>query len=180
METMKIETNKKVRNSSLELLKILALLLIAISHSAPIYGNKNSIAYIDLNIASNELTMFVLVFFKCLGQIGNVIFIVCSAFFLVDSKNTKKEKTINIIIDSFIISIFFLIATIVAGIDLSYKEIIKQFIPIILGNNWFIGCYLLLYIFHPILNMIINNLEQRKLLRLNVILLSILRFTICI
>ena len=145
--------SKKTRNSTIELLKIIAMFMIALSHSAQIDEMFNT--HIE-NIA----------FIRQLGQIGNAIFIVCSAYFLVDSDKNKKEKIINIILDSFLISMIFLLVTMSLGINISFEMLIKQFIPISLGNNWFITCYLLFYIIHPYLNMIIKNMDKKQFTRL--------------
>ena len=148
-----MKKDKTIRNSSIELLKIIAMFMIALSHSAQRDEMFN--AHIE-NIA----------FIRQLGQIGNAIFIVCSAYFLNDSDKNKKEKVINIILDSFCISMIFLIVTLSLGINLSFEMLVKQFIPISLGNNWFITCYLLFYIIHPYLNLIIKNLDKKQFTRL--------------
>lgn len=168
--------NKKYRNSSIEFLKIIALFLIAISHSVPFYGDKNSIAYIDINQSTNDITTFILVIIRGLGQVGNIIFIICSAYFLLDSRKSKKEKIVNIVIDSFIISMIFLVTFLGLGYDISVKNVIKQIFPIIFGNNWFIGCYLILYALHPLLNIVIKALNQKNLLRVDCALI----FYLCI
>ena len=172
MQTQTYNEKKKIeRNSSIELLKIFALFLIVISHSMPVYGDKSGIGYIDVAIATTNGTNFLLSFLQSLGQIGNVIFIICSAYFLLDSNRTKKEKIINIIVDSFIISMIFLGISLVLGVNIPIKEMLKQFLPITYQNNWFIGCYLLLYAVHPLLNIIINDLQKRQLFRFNLTLL---------
>ena len=158
---------KKTRNSSIELLKIIGMLFIAISHSIPVEENNLNI---NINIVSNNPLMFFLVILRNLGHIGNLIFIISSAWFLIDSKSTKKDKVINLIIDTFSISITFLIVIGLLGVKLSLKDIIKQFIPVILGNNWFISCYILLYIIHPFLNIIIRNINQKTYLKFNLLL----------
>ena len=152
------ETKKKVRNSSIELLKIIAMIMIAISHSA------------QRDEMFSEYIVYI-AFIRQLGQIGNAIFIICSAYFLVDSNKTKKEKIINIILDSFTISMIFLIITLISGVNVSAETIIRQFIPISLGNNWFISCYLLFYIIHPYLNIIIEKIDKKQFTRLSVGLL---------
>ena len=154
----KNKVNKVIRNSSIELLKVIAMLMIALSHSAQrdeIFSK--SIVY--------------LAFIRQLGQIGNAIFIICSAFFLIDSNKTKKEKILNIIIDSFMISMIFLTSALLSGVNIPPETIIRQFMPISLGNNWFISCYLLFYIIHHYLNIIIEQLNKKKFTRLIVGLL---------
>lgn len=112
-----------------------------------------------------------LVLFKYFGQLGNDIFIVCSSWFLLSSNKTKLNKALKIIMDSFIISVLFLGAFIVAGYPLSASEIVKNIIPITMNNNWFVGCYIIFYAIHPLLNYAIKNLSRQQLLKWNIIFL---------
>lgn len=73
--------SKKRRNSSIELLKIIALILIAISHSIPGYGDTESSTYVDVNMASNDILKIVYIILMSLGQIGNVIFLLVQHIF---------------------------------------------------------------------------------------------------
>lgn len=164
-----IKKDRIKRNSSIELLKIIAIICITISHSLPVYGNQESIAFIKLGIASSNIDIIILNCLKTLGFIGNIIFIVCSAYFLLDSKKTNNEKVFNMITDCFCISMFGLLLTFLFKIKITKTDLLKQFMPITFQNNWFIGCYILFYMIHPILNKIIKSLNQKQLLRLNMI-----------
>ena len=59
---------------------------------------RDSIALIDLGQNTNDMSLMVLAFFRYFGQFGNAIFIVCSAFFLTDSKCVKVNKILQAII----------------------------------------------------------------------------------
>lgn len=85
---------KKSRNSSIELLKILAIILIVVSHAAPLYGDNTAISYIDLTKATKDVSEFILIIIRTLGQVGNIIFVMCSAYFLYRFKKCKTEKNI--------------------------------------------------------------------------------------
>ena len=76
----------KKRNSSIELLKVFAIIIIIISHSVP-YGASysNYDGFIDINVASSNINVVLLAIIRYFGQIGNAIFIICSSWFLVDS-----------------------------------------------------------------------------------------------
>lgn len=167
---MKNEISKK-RNSNIELLKIIGIVLIILSHSVPLYGNKELISYVNINLATNDINEFILILFRYLGMIGNIIFVMSSAYFLIDSKKINMRKICYIIVDCFVISVAFLAICLLTKIDISGKEIIKQFMPITFQNNWFICCYLMLYIIHPVLNNIIEKTDKKSLLRINLILI---------
>jgi hypothetical protein len=106
----------------------------------------------------------IIVLFKYGGQLGNDIFIVSSAWFLLESKSMNIKKVMYLIVDCFTVSVCFLVCFLAAGYNLSTKEIIKQFMPIYMNNNWFICCYILFYMIHPIFNMAIDALDKEKLL----------------
>lgn len=148
------------RNSSIELLKVIAILIIILCHAVPCSGDINNVYYFNPTIATNNVSEFLLILFRYLGGIGNVLFFICSSYFLTDSKKIKKEKIVSIILNTFIISILFLIIyTMIYGLP-AMSILIKQFFPITFGNTWFITCYLLLYLIHPLLNIILKNISK--------------------
>ena len=76
----------KKRNSNIELLKLISMMMICISHSTAYYVpnyDPLSDAYINLNHATTNPQIFILIIFYYLGQIGNAIFLTCSAFFFI-------------------------------------------------------------------------------------------------
>ncbi len=157
--------NKNIlkRNSNVELLKIIAILLIIISHIIP-YNYKNfGLEYIDIRLATSNITFIIFQFIRYLGQIGNILFVISSSWFLVEKNKINIKKIFIIILNCFSISMICLFIIILFGYELSPKLILKQFFPITFANNWFIGCYIMLYLFSPIINIIINNLSENKM-----------------
>lgn len=161
------------RNSSIEILKLIAVFLIVLSHAIPNSGGEITESYIDLSAATIDFQQLLLVLMKYMGQLGNDIFIVCSAFFLLESSRTKISKVISIVIDSFIISVLFLVAFIASGYNFSLTMIIKNMIPITMNTQWFVGCYLIFYLIHPALNVIVRSLSKKGLIALNICALFI-------
>lgn len=49
------------------------------------------------------------------------------------------------------------------GYDIPLHHVIKQFFPLLFKNNWFILCYIFLYVLHPVLNYLINKLSREQL-----------------
>ena len=72
------------------------------------------------------------------------------------------------IFDCFVVSVIFLIIFLALGYDLETTEIIKQFMPTYMEANWFISCYCLFYMIHPMLNTVIESLNKEKLLVTNI------------
>lgn len=173
-------TLKSNKNSAIELLKIIAIFMIIISHSMPrIEYVGNTTIGIPIDVASNNIQNIIIILFVYLGQIGNAIFIVCSSYFLIDKEKCNIKRIRNIIIDTVAISILYLIVCKLLKAPMSIIDIKKQCFPILNNNNWFIPCYLLFYIMHPFLNIIIRNINKKQLLQINIFtitLYGIIRF----
>lgn len=176
---MENQTVKKERQSGLELLKILAIILIITAHVMNTISTNTNIfanvpeAFCNLNVTSNNPQKIFLIVLKYFTWAGNYIFMICTAWFLIDSHKTKKNKVLNLILDVFIISIFFLILLSISGIKIEKNLIIKSIFPTIFANNWYITCYIIIYMIHPLLNIIIENIGKRKLLLLDIALIFI-------
>lgn len=161
------------RNSNIELLKIIAIIMIIFSHSGPYYGSESMQSYININISTINIQEIILVFYRYLGQLGNDIFIICSAYYLLESHTVKSKKVFNMIMDSFFISIIFLGTFLNYNYEISIKEIFINIFPVTFANNWFVTVYILLYIIHPFLNIIIHTLEKERLLYINIFIIIV-------
>lgn len=159
---MNIKKIKSERNNGIDLLKVTAMFLIILSHSVPFYGNQELPSFIDLNSSTKIIINFILIVIRNLGQQGNIIFVICSAWFLIGSNRINLKKIVNIIIDSFLISVICLIVFKLFGAPLNISLIVKSLLPILFNNNWFVGCYIILYLVHPLLNIIILNISKEN------------------
>lgn len=155
---------RKNRLSGIELLKLIAMFLIVLSHTGPYYGETYVESYVNLRLATTNVQNLFLIFFVYLGQVGNCMFLACSAYFLLEQQTVKINKVLYFLGDCFFFSLTFLSVFLLTGWEIPKSLIFKQFFPITFESNWFIGCYLLLYIIHPALNLIIRNLSQKQLL----------------
>lgn len=157
------DKNNLIRNSSIELLKVVAIFLIIISHIIP-YNYKNfGLEYIDIRLATKNINVLAFQLIRYLGQIGNVIFIIASSWFLVEKNKINIKKIFLIILNCFSISMICLLMIKLLGYELDSKVILKQFFPVMFSNNWFIGCYIMLYLLSPFINIILNNLPEKKM-----------------
>lgn len=164
---------KAERNSSIELLKIAAMVLIVLSHAMPA-GNARTAGHImDLSQATADIQRLIIVLYKYGGKLGNLIFIVCSAWFLLESNRTNLKKIFYILADCFVISVLFLVFFLCCGYKLPVSECIQQFFPTWMEFNWFIGCYLLLYLIHPALNRVLDGMDKKSLLLSDIFLFFI-------
>ena len=161
----------KMRNSGIELLKILAMMGIVICHVTQTLSIEISYFYandyvLPLNIATTNGVYFILGLFRYLGMLGNTIFIVCSSWFLLKSSNYDKRKCFFILAEIWFVSVVILAIVLVDRHGEVVSELIKKsLLPTTYSNNWFLTCYLLIYPIHPLLNGIINKLDKRSLFR---------------
>ena len=101
------------RRSGIELLKIAAILLIVISHITQTMNAPNpDIAYsgylIDLDSATRSLQTFVLILFRHFGVLGNTVFFICSAWFLLESDKFRKKKWFFMLSEIWFVSVVIL------------------------------------------------------------------------
>ena len=155
MEVKKVE---KQRNYSLDLLRVIAILMIIIFHvcyKALIFNNLS------------EFNKLIVAFFLHFGEIGVNLFMLITGFFLYKSNSSKTTKIIRLIYD-------IILCVIVKG---SYAVTLSTFFPTSLGYFWYVTCYICILIFSPYLNLLIKNLEQkdyRRLLIISLIILSVI------
>lgn len=154
--------NRIIRDSNIEMLKVVALCFIVISHIIPRYGDHSLPSYVNINLASTDINHFFISFISNLGSVGNCIFVVCSSWFLIGDMKIKIEKIWNLAINTWVISILYLLAFLAFGVSLSGNEVLTQVFPISFNTNWFISCYILFYLLHPAVNLILDNLNQKQ------------------
>lgn len=161
---MSNEKNINNRQSGIELLKIIAMLLIVISHNAQsVSGAENFIMNnVNINQPTTNIFIFISQFFRSFGALGNNMFLLSSIWFLVDSKNVKLNKIAYMTLDAYVFSVIFMLIFLIGGVTLTAKEVIKQLFPITFASNWYIPCYLLLYAIHPLLNIIIDKITRKQ------------------
>lgn len=168
------------RNSGIDLVKVIAIFLIVISHCLPLYGGGDSPYFINLSIASNSIQHFLLTIFNHFGNIGNIIFIICSSYFLLESKRSKHYKIVGIYIDTMVWSMVYLAIFFVIG-EVSLRTVISSFVSLctLQPGYWFILAYILFYLLHPYLNMIIekvNKRDHRRIIIFSFIVYGLLQF----
>ena len=99
-----IKKSNKERNTNIEALKLLAILilLIIISHIVQtLTDNPNVTKTFWVWNATEDVTTIILCIIRGFGALGNSIFFICSAYFLLNSKKSNKKKIIYMIIEIF-------------------------------------------------------------------------------
>lgn len=181
---MKLINNidRQTRDSGIELLKIFAIFVIVINHTVQSLTNEaynipNNGFVIDISRATTNIQCILLQIFRHFGVLGNSVFFICSAWFLLKSKNWNKKKWLFMVIEIWVVSIvIFIITYIILHGNISIGIIISSLFPTTFGNNWYMTCYLLFYPIHQILNSIVNMMNQRQLFRSTLVMVFLYVF----
>ncbi|MBQ9432731.1 MAG: acyltransferase family protein [Synergistaceae bacterium] len=155
---------KPARNSSLELLRIIAILLILTFHLSyksgfdlagePLMLNR---LWIHFTGTGDNFTGMG----EGMGYIGNDIFLLISGFFLIKSCTVKWKHIFGLWLRMLFWSVvIFLLAVLFGGVNINFRNIFAVFTPVLSRTWWFLTYYIALYIFHPFLNKILCDLTQ--------------------
>lgn len=158
---------QKVRQSGIELLRILAMMLIIMHHL--IYfscGQK-----IEVPFSSGREVLFA--GFCGFGKVGVAIFFLITGYFLYGKKSAPKPKRVIPIIRQ---ALFYLLLAIIlslllfpdkmklsfplSGLPLSFTQIFTA------GCYWFIGAYALFMLLSPQIKKMLDSLSDRDLTKL--------------
>lgn len=161
--------NIKNRESGIELLKIIGIFLIIISHvTQTLYTQNNNfdLDYVlEIKYATENIKGLLLAWFSSFGVQGNIIFFVCSAWFLLESQKINEIKIVKLLTDVWFINICILFVFLLGSwYNLAIKDIIKSIFPTIFASNWYITFYILFYLIHVGLNEMISKRTQKELL----------------
>lgn len=153
------------RKSNIELLRIIAILMVILSHFN-LFGDYGTFS------SNTNIINFILRNIFSVGAISNGIFIIISGYFLINYYNNEKlyKKVIKLCLEMCLYS--YLIAFIVGitGIkSISKIELIKIIFPFIFGN-WFLIYYMILLLFVPFINVLIRKISKNELKKLIVIM----------
>ena len=159
----------KKRNSNIELLRIISMIMIVLSHYTVHNGVENYLLPFGINRYLLEITT--------LGNTGVILFILITGYFSIDKEKIAFKKIFLLVTQTLFYSVtIYLIFCLLGNETISMKTIVYNFMPITFKQYWFVTAYLLLYIFIPYINIFLNNLKKeefKKFLFINFIIFSI-------
>lgn len=166
---MSKETSIRSRQSGIELLKIIAMLMIVIFHCEMSFISKGSpfLVCFDISQPTTDITIFLTQIIYYIGMIGNALFLLSSVWFLIDSNNMKLSKIACMILNVYVVSVIFLLIFLGGGYHLTVGDMKSSLSPTLFGSYWYTTCYLLLYAIFPLLNSIIEKITQKQHLAYN-------------
>lgn len=153
------------RQSNLELLRIIAMIMIVIYHIC-MHSNIFSEAF--------SINKGIAILLGTWGTVGNTLFFSISAYFLIESKKIDIKKLIKLEFQVLFYTIaIFIFVFITKAVNYNIKDLIKTLLPVFFNVYWFITAYFILYLFHCFLNKIIYTMTIKEL-KIFVIMLSFL------
>lgn len=150
----KIEINKE-RNSSFELLRIISMLMIIFHHFA-VHGG----FIIDKSsLTVNNVWYYIMLNW---GKIGVNIFVLISGYFLITDKGPlfNLKKMLRFLGPIILYSVVIYLVYSIANNNFNIIHFIDNLTPVISNKWWFITTYVLLFLFHPFLNMVLNKINK--------------------
>ncbi len=142
---------EKERSSNFELLRIISMVLIILSHY---------VAHGGLLMQGISLNQSIAQLLKLGGKLGVTCFVLVSGYFLVDSKfKVKNIVKLNIQI-IYYAAISLIVLYLVQG-SVGVMQIVKSLFAPIYGIYWYPTAYLGLYLCFPVLNLVVNAAKDK-------------------
>lgn len=153
----------KERESNLELLRIVSMIMIILYHFI-YHSGIYTYSWGILHIASHIIVALIIIHVN--------EFILITGYFGYKSKfKVSKLLALNNSIWFYVV-IYTIIGSLLLNITFTKVELLKAFLPISIKDYWFMTNYLLLYLFMPFINRIINSISRKnyQLLLLTIII----------
>ena len=161
--------SKRVRNSSIELLRIAAMFCIVSCHFAT-HGK--------FEFDTNTVTVPILwwYFLEMGGNFGVNVFVLVSGYFLITARgelfNLRRILKFWGQVFFYSVSIYLMFRLLGIG-ELTSKPVTDILFPITFRQWWFASTYFVLYLLHPFINRLLRNLSKEEFQRFLVLLMII-------
>lgn len=158
-----------MRNSNIELLRIISIIGVIVLHFNTIGGGFDSVSQYSLKWLF--LTVLECVFISAVN-----IFILITGYYMSNTYNVKCCKPIKLLFQVLIFNVGMYFASIFFGVaNFSLKGLLVSFLP----QNYFVVLYCVVYLFIPYINCLIEQLENNtfnNLIKMLVIVFSVWAF----
>lgn len=146
------EGKQGIRNYSLDLLRILAMMGVVILHSGS-HGGLSSIFAL-----TSPAGLFIRLITICCSVSVNV-FVLISAYFL-SSQLFRLSRIIKLLIEVLFYVVLVVMINVLHGEHLSVKDYLYLFLPVSYGTYWFLTAYIGMVLASPLLNQFFKNISK--------------------
>lgn len=152
----------KKRNSSIELLRIIAMIMIVAHH----FGTHTNWAS-GGHLIFNEYWVEIL---KSFGKIGVGIFFAITGYFLYNRRSFKYRKIFDILIPTWTYSFIFLIIAFILKDPITKIQfplnirLLRLMMPVIANGYWFVTAYIFIFLISPYLKKWFDTMSQRDII----------------
>lgn len=152
-----------VRQSNIELLRILSMIMI-IAHHVGVHSGFS----FDAGIHINEFWVLLL---KIGGKIGVNVFVLISGYFLISAKSLKTSKVLKLWVQICSYCVLIYSVFVVCGFEpFNIKMLFEAFFPITYSKWWFASAYFVLYLLFPYINKLLTALDKKEYQKLLVLM----------
>ncbi len=163
---------KRQRNSVIELLRILCILMVIAGHY---YAHGIAYAMAPFSPENYSLRILALQLISFGADLANDLFVIITGYYMINSA-MKGKRIVKLFAEMLFYSWIIVFIFHITGLKVLSGESIKEAVlPFWSGENWFVTCYLLLCLMVPFLNPFLKNLEQKQFVKL-LTLLFVIRF----
>ena len=161
---------KRQRNSVIELLRILCILMVIAGHY---YAHGIAYAMAPFGPETYSLRILAMQLISFGADIANDLFVIITGYYMINS--TMKGKRIGKLFAEMLFYAWVIVLVFhLTGLKTLTGEALKEaLLPFWSGENWFVTCYLLLCLMVPFLNPFLKNLEQKQFVKLLALLFAI-------
>lgn len=145
----------KSRDSNLELLRIVSMILI-IAHHYSVHGG---FSLADSALTINKVLVQIL---SLGGKIGVICFVLITGYFMITS-SFKFKKLLKLVLEVLAYSVGIMVIFYIFGFaDFNLSTFARCIFPITHSLYWFATTYVALYILSPFINKFVKILSQRE------------------
>lgn len=149
-------TQSAPRQSSLDLLRIVAVLLI-IAHHYAIHGG---FTFNPSAFMANQLWLRFLWFGE---KLGVNLLVLISGYFLIDSPKLKTHKALKLWLQIFTYAVSLFVIFLAVGMEtFDFSKLLHTVLPITYSQWWFASTYFIFYLIHPFLGKLFRSLSKRE------------------
>ena len=149
----------KTRESKFELLRILSMLMIIFQHAM-----ERSIPDWGMLKGAFSFNYCVAVLMGIWGQLGVMLFVMLSSWFMADKQGIRMKKVIDLFLEVMTVCIGMMIVfAFVHSESLNLKLIIKELLTPAYKQYWFITTFLAFYLIMPLFQKLVSVLSDTAL-----------------